>query len=70
MVECVVDPSEPPLPPMTSTEHAVNFSKAVLRGQPNPVRLGLTMFRDKVDEVLVQGFGTVPGPKGAERDEA
>lgn len=68
VVECVVDPSEPPLPPMTSTEHAINFSKAVLKGQPNPIRLGLTMFRDKVDEVLVQGIGAVPGPEGAGRE--
>lgn len=69
LVECVVDPNEAPLPPKTSMEHATNMIKAIARGQPNPVRIGLTMFRDKVDELLVQGFGPIPGPQGATRGD-
>ena len=65
LVECVVDPNEAPLPPKTTTEHAINVVKAIARGQPSRVRIGLTMFRDKVDELLVQGFGAIPGPRGA-----
>ena len=68
LVECVVDPNEAPLPPKTSVEHAVNMMKAIARGQPNPLRIGLTMFRDKVDELLVQGIGAIPGPQRAKRD--
>ncbi|MGH7464601.1 MAG: thiamine pyrophosphate-dependent enzyme, partial [Longimicrobiales bacterium] len=68
VVECVVDPDEAPLPPKIPPEHAVNFMKAVAKGQPNPVRIGLTMFRDKVDELLVQGIGPIPGPQSAQHN--
>lgn len=68
-VECVVDPNDPPLPPKTSGEYAVNMVKALARGQPNRARIAITMFRDKVDELLVQGIGKIPGPEGADRDE-
>ena len=69
LIECVVDPNEAPLPPITSAEHAVNFMRAIVRGQKNPVRIGLTMFRDKLDELLVQGVGAIPGPEGADSDD-
>ena len=67
-MECVVDPDEANLPPKIPTEQAINFMKAMARGQPNPVRIGLSMFRNKVDELLVQGFGSIPGPRAAEKD--
>jgi pyruvate dehydrogenase (quinone)/pyruvate oxidase len=67
LVECVVDPAEPPLPPITSTEQAMNMLKAMVRGQPNRVRIGLTMFGEKMDELLIQGLGAIPGPKGARK---
>jgi pyruvate dehydrogenase (quinone) len=69
LVECVVDPDEANLPPKIPTEQAVNFMKAMAKGQPNPVRIGLSMFRNKVDELLVQGFGNIPGPQAAETEE-
>jgi len=69
LIECVVDPNEAPLPPITSAEQAVNFMRAIVRGQKNPVRIGLTMFRDKLDELLVQGVGSIPGPEGADHDD-
>lgn len=69
LVECVVDPMEAPLPPKVPTEFAVNFMKALARGQPNRARIGLTMFRDKVDELLVQGVGPIPGPQGADHGD-
>jgi pyruvate dehydrogenase (quinone) len=69
LIECVVDPNEAPLPPITSAEHAVNFMRAIVRGQKDPIRIGLTMFRDKLDEILVQGMGAIPGPEGAEHGD-
>ena len=69
LVECVVDPDEAPLPPKISTEHAMNYMRALVKGQKDPVRISLTMFRDKIDELLVQGIGPIPGPEGAARDE-
>lgn len=67
VIEAVVDPLEAPLPPKTSMEHALNMMRAVAKGQPNALRIGLTLFRDKIDEVLVQGVGSIPGPKGAKK---
>jgi hypothetical protein len=64
----VVDPNEANLPPKIPTEQAINFMKAMAKGQPNPVRIGLSMFRNKVDEILVQGIGGIPGPQGADKD--
>ncbi|HEX2079879.1 MAG TPA: thiamine pyrophosphate-binding protein [Longimicrobium sp.] len=69
IVECVVDPDEPPLPPKTHTEHAINMVRAMAKGQPSSARIALTLFRDKVDEILVQGLGPVPGPLGAAGDD-
>ncbi|MGQ0563186.1 MAG: thiamine pyrophosphate-dependent enzyme [Gemmatimonadota bacterium] len=69
VIECVVDPNEPPLPAKTPPEQAINMAKAFARGQPNPVRIGLTLFRDKVEELMVQGVGPIPGPSGAGGDE-
>ncbi|HVX42119.1 MAG TPA: thiamine pyrophosphate-dependent enzyme [Gemmatimonadaceae bacterium] len=68
LIECVVDPAEAPLPPITSAEQAVNFMRAIVRGQKNPIHIGVTMFRDKLDELLVQGVGAIPGPEGADGD--
>lgn len=47
---------------------AVTFMKAMVKGQPNPVRIGLTLFRNKVDELLVQRIGPIPGPQSAQHD--
>jgi pyruvate dehydrogenase (quinone)/pyruvate oxidase len=68
LVECVIDPDEPPLPPITSTEQAVNTLKALAKGQRHSVRIAATMFREKLTEVLVQGIGAIPGPEGAKGD--
>ena len=68
IVECVVDPAEAPLPPKTSTEHALNFMRALARGEKHPLHLAATMFRDKLDELLVQGIGDIPGPEGAGKE--
>ena len=68
LVECVVDPDEAPLPPITPTEQAVNFMRALAKGQKDPVRIAATMFRDKITELLVQGIGKIPGPAEADED--
>ena len=64
-----MDSDEAPLLPKISTEHALNFVKALARGQENPIRIATTMFRDKLDEVLVQGIGGIPGPQSTQRGE-
>ncbi|HYH86786.1 MAG TPA: thiamine pyrophosphate-dependent enzyme [Pyrinomonadaceae bacterium] len=52
LVEVVVDPFEPPMPPKVSLEQALHFGEALAKGQPAGVRIALTLFRDKLDELL------------------
>ncbi|MGH2447720.1 MAG: thiamine pyrophosphate-dependent enzyme [Chloroflexota bacterium] len=50
VLEAVVDPNEPPLPPSVSRQQAVNFAEALLKGEPHGGRIALTAFRDKIEE--------------------
>ncbi|MDQ3816695.1 MAG: thiamine pyrophosphate-binding protein [Acidobacteriota bacterium] len=52
IVEVVVDPNEPPMPPKTSLTQALHFAEALVRGQPEGGRIALTLFRDKLNELL------------------
>jgi pyruvate dehydrogenase (quinone) len=52
IIEVYVDPFEPPMPPKTDMEYVNNLAKSFARGQPYSGRIGLTLFRDKVHEVL------------------
>ncbi len=52
IVEVVVDPNEPPMPPKVTAEQALHFATALARGQPQRGRIALTLFRDKVHELL------------------
>jgi pyruvate dehydrogenase (quinone) len=52
LVEAVVDPFEPPHPASVKLDQAVNMAKALARGEPNRGRIALTLFRDKVHELL------------------
>ena len=48
LVEAVVDPFEPPMPARVTLKDAMNMAKSLARGEPNPGRIALTLFRDKV----------------------
>ena len=50
LIEAVVDPFEPPMPPKVTPEQATNMAVALARGEPNRKRIGLTLFRDAVAE--------------------
>ncbi len=50
IIEAVVDPSEPPLPPKIRPQQALHMAEALARGEPNRTRIGITLFRDVVDE--------------------
>jgi pyruvate dehydrogenase (quinone)/pyruvate oxidase len=52
LVEVVVDPFEPPMPPKISLEQALHFAEALTKGQPAGGRIALTLFRDKLNELL------------------
>jgi pyruvate dehydrogenase (quinone) len=52
VVEVVVDPFEPPMPPKVSVEQAMHFAEALIKGQPNGGKIALTLFRDKINELI------------------
>jgi pyruvate dehydrogenase (quinone)/pyruvate oxidase len=52
LVEAIVDPFEPPMPPKITIEQARKFAESLARGEPNRGRIALTVLRDKVRELL------------------
>ena len=52
LIEAYVDPFEPPMPPKTDMVFVNNLAKSFAKGQPYKGRIGLTLFRDKVHEIL------------------
>jgi len=52
LIEVVVDPYEPPMPPKVTAKQALQFAKALAKGQPHGGRIALTLFRDKLNELL------------------
>ncbi len=52
LVEAVVDPNEPPLPPKVSVEQATHFAESLVRGTPNASKIALTVASDVVREVV------------------
>lgn len=52
LVEVVVDPNEPPMPPKVELKQAMHFAEALAKGQPNGGRIATTLFRDKINELV------------------
>ncbi len=52
VIEAVVDPFEPPLPPKIRLEQATHFAEALVRGEPNRTKIALTILSDKVKELV------------------
>ena len=52
LVEAVVDPLEPPMPPKVTRDQAVKFAEALLRGEPNREKIALTAISDRVRELV------------------
>ncbi len=52
LIEAIVDPFEPPLPPKVTVEQTVHFAKALARGEPNAEKIALTAIADKVREMV------------------
>jgi pyruvate dehydrogenase (quinone)/pyruvate oxidase len=51
VVDAIVDPHEPPLPPNLTLDQAAKFTEALLRGQPNRGRIALTAVSDVVRQL-------------------
>ncbi len=52
LVEAVVDPHEPPMPPRSTVEQAINFAKSLAKGTPHGGKIALTIASDKVREIV------------------
>jgi pyruvate dehydrogenase (quinone) len=52
LVEAVVDPCVPPMPPDVSFEQAKHMAEALARGEPNRKRIATTIFRDRITDLL------------------
>jgi pyruvate dehydrogenase (quinone)/pyruvate oxidase len=52
LIEAVVDPYEPPMPPQATLEQTYEFAKALVRGQPDGGKIISTILKDKVKEMV------------------
>lgn len=52
VVEVLVDQFEAPMPPKVSLDQAEHLAEALVRGEPNRGQIALTLFRDKMSELL------------------
>jgi hypothetical protein len=58
VLEAVVDPYEPPMPPMVTFDQAEKMAKSLARGEHNRGKIAVTLFRDEVEDFAA----TAPGP--------
>jgi pyruvate dehydrogenase (quinone) len=52
VIDALVDPNEPPLPPHISFEQAKEFAKSILEGDPDRSAYVKAAVKEKVDEFL------------------
>jgi len=52
VVQCVVDPNEPPLPGKITTKQAIHFGEALLKGEKDRFKIIKTILEDKIREVI------------------
>ncbi|MEP0826808.1 MAG: pyruvate oxidase [Nitrososphaera sp.] len=52
IIEAYVDPFEPPMPPKVEMDFVTNLAESFAKGQPYARRIGLTLFRNQVHDVL------------------
>jgi pyruvate dehydrogenase (quinone) len=52
VVEAVVDPFTPPMPPKVTLEQAAKLAESLARGEPNRGKIALTILADKVRQIV------------------
>jgi pyruvate dehydrogenase (quinone)/pyruvate oxidase len=52
IVQAVVDPYEPPMPPKVKPRQALHFAESLARGEPNRTKIALGVAEDKVRELI------------------
>ena len=52
LVEAVIDPFEPPMPANITLKQAAHFAESLIRGEPNRLKIELTVASDRVREMI------------------
>ena len=52
IVDAVVDPFEPPMPPKVTSDQALKFAKSLAKGQPKRMKIAATIAEDVVKEMI------------------
>jgi pyruvate dehydrogenase (quinone)/pyruvate oxidase len=52
VIEAVVDPLEPPMPPKVDAEQTLHFAESLARGEPNRKKIATTVLADKIRELV------------------
>jgi pyruvate dehydrogenase (quinone) len=52
VVEAVVDPNEPPMPPQIKPAQALKFAESLAKGQPNRMKIAGTVLEDKIRQLI------------------
>jgi pyruvate dehydrogenase (quinone)/pyruvate oxidase len=52
LIECAVDPNEPPMPPKTTMKQALHLAESLAKGTPNRGKIALTLASDVVRELV------------------
>jgi pyruvate dehydrogenase (quinone)/pyruvate oxidase len=52
VVEALVDPHEPPMPPKTTAKQALHLAESLARGTPDARKIAATIVEDKVRELV------------------
>ena len=52
LIEAVVDPHEPPMPPKVAARQAAMFAKSLASGTPHAGKIGATVLAGRVRELV------------------
>ena len=52
MIDAMVDPHEPPMPPKVSVDQAAKLATSLARGTPDALKIALTIAADRVREII------------------
>jgi pyruvate dehydrogenase (quinone) len=52
LLQAVVDPLEPPLPPKVTADQALKFAESLARGEPNRGKIAFSAIADKIRELV------------------
>ena len=52
LIEAVIDPFEPPMPPKVKAKQALNLARSLVRGEPNRTKIAATILEDRVRELV------------------